>query len=52
MWASNLPVEKLMCPVADQIASLEQVMSGLNESEMDMIFRQTAKRVYNMNLRN
>ena len=52
MWGSNLPVEKLMCPVADQIASLEQVMSGLNENEMDMIFRQTAERVYNMNLRN
>jgi predicted TIM-barrel fold metal-dependent hydrolase len=48
MWASNLPVEKLMCPVDDQLRSLEHVLDGLAEAEKDMIFRTTAMRVYRM----
>jgi predicted TIM-barrel fold metal-dependent hydrolase len=48
MWASNLPVEKLMCPVHDQIAHLEEVLADLTEHEKDAIFRRTATRVYRL----
>lgn len=46
LWASNYPVEKLMCPVLDQISNLETVLDGLPEKDKDMIFRGTAERVY------
>jgi predicted TIM-barrel fold metal-dependent hydrolase len=46
LWASNLPVEKLMCPVGRQLESLEAVLDGLSEQEKDMVFRHTAARVY------
>ena len=46
LWASNLPVEKLMCPVADQIKNLEEVLTGLAEADKDKIFRTTAARIY------
>ena len=48
LWASNYPVEKLMCPVLDQIGNLEEVLHDLSEDEKDMIFRRTARRVYRM----
>jgi predicted TIM-barrel fold metal-dependent hydrolase len=48
MWASNLPVEKLMCPVAEQIRNLDEVLHGLPEEDKDMIFRGTAMRVYDI----
>ncbi|MGN6468148.1 MAG: amidohydrolase family protein [Rhizobiaceae bacterium] len=46
LWASNYPVEKLMCPVLDQIRNLEAVLDDLPESDKDMIFRRTAARIY------
>jgi predicted TIM-barrel fold metal-dependent hydrolase len=46
LWASNYPVEKLMCPVLDQISNLETVLDGLPEKDKDLIFRGTAERVY------
>jgi predicted TIM-barrel fold metal-dependent hydrolase len=46
LWASNYPVEKLMCPVVDQIRNLEAVLDGLPEADRDTIFRRTAARVY------
>jgi predicted TIM-barrel fold metal-dependent hydrolase len=46
MWASNYPVEKLMCSLRDQLINLEEVLSGLSEDQKDMVFRRTAKRVY------
>jgi len=46
MWGSNLPVEKLMCPVRDQIVRLEQVLASLTEDDRNAIFHGTAKRVY------
>lgn len=50
LWASNLPVEKLMCPVDRQIGNLEEVLDGYTESEKDMIFRTTAIRTYSMDI--
>jgi len=50
MWASNLPVEKLMCKVPDQLRNLEQALHGLAEADKDMIFRTTAMRVYRMGI--
>ena len=46
MWASNLPVESLMCPVQQQILNLEEVLQGFGEDDKDRIFRATAKGVY------
>jgi predicted TIM-barrel fold metal-dependent hydrolase len=46
LWASNYPVEKLMCPVVDQIRNLETVLEDLYEEDKDRIFRQTAERLY------
>jgi predicted TIM-barrel fold metal-dependent hydrolase len=46
MWASNYPVEKLMCPVGDQIRNLEAILDHLSETDKDMIVRQTAARAY------
>jgi predicted TIM-barrel fold metal-dependent hydrolase len=46
LWASNYPVEKLMCPVRDQIRNLEVALDHLSEHDKDMIFRRTAARVY------
>ena len=46
LWASNYPVEKLMCPVLDQIRNLETVLEDFSEEDRDMIFRRTAARLY------
>jgi predicted TIM-barrel fold metal-dependent hydrolase len=48
MWASNLPVEKLMCPAADQLSNLEEVLDGLTDDAKDGVFRRTARQVYSM----
>ena len=50
MWATNYPVEKLMCPVADQIRNLDAVLDDLSENEKDTIFRRTAARIYRISL--
>ena len=50
MWATNYPVEKLMCPVADQIRNLETVLDDMTEDDKDWIFRRTAARVYRVPL--
>jgi predicted TIM-barrel fold metal-dependent hydrolase len=50
LWASNYPVEKLMCPVLDQIRSLETVLEDMSEEEKDMVFRRTAARIYRIPL--
>jgi len=46
MWASNFPVEKLMCPAADQIENRRRGLQHLTDAERDMVFRGTATRVY------
>ena len=46
LWASNLPLEKLMCPVNKQIRNLEEVLNGFTEPDKDKIFRSTAAKVY------
>ncbi len=46
MWASNYPVEKIMCPVREQIANLEALLDDLGEDEMSAVFRDTAARLY------
>jgi predicted TIM-barrel fold metal-dependent hydrolase len=48
MWGTNLPVEKLMCPVPAQLANLEGVLADLSEDEKDAVFAQTAARIYRM----
>jgi predicted TIM-barrel fold metal-dependent hydrolase len=48
LWASNLPVEKLMCPVGRQLESLEAALETYAEHEKDMVFRHTAERVYRL----
>ncbi|HVW55775.1 MAG TPA: amidohydrolase family protein [Rhizobiaceae bacterium] len=50
MWATNYPVEKLMCPVGDQIRNLEAVLDHLSEDDMDQVFRRTAARIYDIPL--
>jgi predicted TIM-barrel fold metal-dependent hydrolase len=50
LWASNYPVEKLMCPVLDQIRNLEAVLEDLSEGDKDLIFRRTAARIYRIPL--
>lgn len=50
MWATNYPVEKLMCPVVDQIRNLDTVLDDLSEDEKDTIFRRTAARIYRIPL--
>ena len=50
LWASNFPVEKLMCPVADQIRNLEQVLACFGEDDKDKIFCSTAARVYRIEI--
>jgi predicted TIM-barrel fold metal-dependent hydrolase len=46
MWASNYPVEKLMCPIVDQIRHLEEVLDDLSEDEKDLVFGGSAARIY------
>jgi predicted TIM-barrel fold metal-dependent hydrolase len=48
LWGTNLPVEKLMCPVPAQLASLEDVLADLSEDEKDGIFRGSAAGIYGM----
>ena len=50
LWGSNLPVEKLMCSVHEQIASLEEVLSPLAEDDRNLIFHGTATRVYRIDV--
>lgn len=51
LWGSNLTLEKLMCPIRDQIRSLNEVAMGhLAESDKDMIFRSTASRIYRIDV--
>jgi predicted TIM-barrel fold metal-dependent hydrolase len=50
LWASNLPVEEIMCAAHDQIAHLEDVLADLAEDEKDMIFCGTAARVYRVHV--
>ncbi len=50
MWATNYPVEKLMCLVADQIRNLDAVLDDLSEDDKDLIYRRTASRVYRIAL--
>jgi len=52
LWASNYPVERHMCPAGDQIASLEEVLSDLGETDRDRIFRDTASRIYSIPVAN
>jgi predicted TIM-barrel fold metal-dependent hydrolase len=51
MWATNYPVEKLMCPVSDQIHNLEAVLDDLSEDDKDWIFRRTAATIYRIPVR-
>lgn len=48
MWGSNLPIEKLMCPVDRQIAVLEEILAPLGPDALDWIFRRTAAAVYRL----
>jgi predicted TIM-barrel fold metal-dependent hydrolase len=48
MWASNFPVEKLMCSLRDQLINLEEVLDHLSEDQKDRVFRRTAKQVYRL----
>jgi predicted TIM-barrel fold metal-dependent hydrolase len=46
LWASNMPVEGLMCPAPRQLQSLEAVLEGFSEEDKDRVFRGTAVRIY------
>ena len=46
LWGSNLPVEKIMCPINEQIGNLDEVLADLSENEKNQVFRDTAMRVY------
>ena len=48
MWGSNLPIEKLMCPVDRQIAVLDAVLAPLPQDARGWIFRRTAAAVYRL----
>lgn len=48
MWGSNLPIEKLMCPVDRQLAILGDILSLHTAEERDWIFRRTAVEAYRL----
>jgi predicted TIM-barrel fold metal-dependent hydrolase len=50
LWASNFPVEKLMCPLKDQLRNLEAVLHDLSETDKTKVFAATANRLYGMGL--
>lgn len=50
LWGSNLPLEKLMCPLGDQIRNLDEVLTDLADTDKDMIFRSTASRIYRIEI--
>ena len=50
LWGSNLPVEKVMCPLAEQLANLEHVLAYLSEPDRKRVFHDTAARVYGIDM--
>ena len=46
MWGSNLPIEKLMCDAATQIATLRTILGDYPAAEQAEIFANTARRIY------
>jgi predicted TIM-barrel fold metal-dependent hydrolase len=50
LWASNYPVEKLMCPIRDQLAHLREVLADLSDDEQSRVFMKTAAKVYRLEI--
>ena len=48
MYGSNLPIEKLMCPMPKQIEVLDSLLSAQSEPDRQSIFCETAQRVYRL----
>jgi predicted TIM-barrel fold metal-dependent hydrolase len=50
LWASNYPVEKLMCPIRDQLAHLREVLADLSDDEQNKVFVTTAAKIYRLEI--
>ena len=48
MYGSNLPIEKLMCPMPKQVAILESLLSAEAGADRQRIFSDTARRIYHL----
>jgi len=48
MYGSNAPIEPLNCPIPQQIATLCTILADLSKAEKDMIFANTAIRLYRL----
>jgi predicted TIM-barrel fold metal-dependent hydrolase len=48
LYGSNLPIEKLMCPMASQVETLSQILSGLDSQGCRDIFAGTCRKLYRL----
>ncbi|MGE0797418.1 MAG: amidohydrolase [Lautropia sp.] len=48
MYGSNLPIEKLMCPMPRQVETLQEIFAAEPSDVLDALFRGTATRVYRL----
>ena len=48
MWGSNLPVERVNCPLDGQIASLARILGEQTERVVRRLFHDTARQVYRL----
>lgn len=48
MWGSNLPVERVNCPLPRQFEQLEHILADRSHAEVADIFGGTARRVYGL----
>ena len=48
MYGSNLPIEKLMCPMPRQIEILDKLFAAHSEADRQCIFSNTARRIYRL----
>lgn len=50
MWGSNLPVERVNCPVSQQIEQLSIMFSNQPREQLLQVFRTTAEKVYRLDV--
>lgn len=50
LWASNYPVEKLMCPIRDQLDHLREILADLSDDEQIKVLMTTAAKVYRIEI--
>jgi len=48
MWASNYPIESLMCSIPQQIAVLDRIVADATAEERHRLFNATAREIYRL----